>query len=370
MSVSDRSASDSFTRFSRFQDDLLTTWRRRFVTIPIICFFAALVWVLSPLWLLLGVLTAPFEKRPFARLRFLLFVSGYLFGEVLFLLLLFLQWLFLLGFLPGSRDRMYRATVSLSNLWGQVLYLLGVYSFDLRLSFEGLDSLEKPGPLIVLSRHASLGDTPLAPTYFGAQYGFRLRYIVKNELKNDPVFDVIGKRLGSCFVRRGSKDSGREIESVCAQLDGLSPNDAVILYPEGTRFSEAKQRQIIEKIHRDNPSLFARVGHLKHVIPPQLGGAIELLARNPGADIVIVQHVGYEVAATFRDLIDGRALHQRIHVGFRRFAYQDLPKPDDREALVTWLLQRWSEMDEWVGERKPEIIPKSAPDIALAEARP
>ena len=345
-------------RLAQFQDSLGVTLRRRLLTVPLLCGFGLFWVVLAPLWLLAGLLTAPFERRPFARLRFLLFLCGYCLGELLFLLILFLQWVFLLGFLPGSGPRLARATETVANRWGQVLYALGVRCFDLRLSFSGLECLQKPGPLIVLSRHASLGDTPIAPTYLGAQHGFRLRYIVKNELKYDPVFDVIGRRLGSCFVRRGSKNRDREVDAVCAQLQDLTPRDAILLYPEGTRYSEGKRLRVLDKIRQDNPSLYARVAHFGHVLPPQLGGAIELLVRNPGADVVIVQHVGFEVAATFSALVDGRALHQPIEVLFRRFPYAALPT--EREALIDWLLEKWSEMDRWVQQRKPHVMPQSA----------
>lgn len=355
------SSGDFLTRISAFRDPWHVTWRRRVVTIPLFYLIGTLVFVLSPLILLAGLCTAPFEKRPFARLRFMFFLGGYFGGEMLFLLLLFLQWVFLLGFLPGSQVRLANAAEGLSNAWGRVLYQLGVLSFDLRLSFEGLEQLEKPGPLLVLLRHASLGDTPLAPTYLGSKYGFRLRYVVKRELINDPVFDVIGGRLGSCFVRRGSKNSGREIESVCAQLEHMTPRDAVILYPEGTRYTDAKRVQVMDKLRQNNPALYAKVCKLSHVMPPQLGGAVELLSRNPGADVLFVEHVGYEVAATFGDLVDGRELHQKIEVRFRRIPFAEVPK--DREQIIDWLIGHWTQMDQWVGQRKPHLIAKSAPDL-------
>ncbi len=361
LSLMNDTGGEFLARASRFADPWSVTWRRRLFTIPMFYLIGTLLFVLSPIIVLAGLVTAPFERHPFARLRFMFFLGGYFGGEMLFLLLLFLQWVFLLGFLPGSQVRLASAAEGLSNAWGRVLYQLGVISFDLKLSFQGLEVLEKPGPLLVLLRHASLGDTPVAPTYLGSRYGFRLRYVVKRELINDPVFDVIGGRLGSCFVRRGSKNSSREIDSVCTQLELMSPRDAVILYPEGTRYTDAKRLQIMDKLRRDNPALYAKVSHLSHVMPPQLGGAVELLLRNPSADILIVEHVGYEVAATFRDLVDGRALHQRIEVRFRRIPFADVPK--EREECINWLLSEWTKMDDWVGQRKPHVITKSSPDL-------
>lgn len=344
------------------RDPWTETWRRRAVTIPLFFVVGGLLIVLSPLLVVLGLLYGPFEKHRFAKLRFVGFMTGYFGGEMLFLTLAALQWLVLLGFTSSGRKRMSDATVQLSNWWGQVLYSLGVFFFDLRITVEGLDALEKPGPLIVLLRHASLGDTPIGPTYLGRHFGFRLRYVVKRELINDPVFDVIGGRLGSCFVRRGSKNGGREVEAVCAQLSQMSPKDAIILYPEGTRYSEDKRAKLLEKLRRDNPSLHALASRLHHVMPPQLGGPVELLCRNPGADVVICQHVGYEVASSFRDLVDGRHLHQRIEVMFRRIPYAEIPT--ERSEIITWLLDEWKKLDDWVAERKPRVIVPSVPELA------
>ena len=352
----------------KLKDPWTETWRRRAVTIPLFCLLAVLLLGLSPLVVLLGLAVAPFEKRRLAKLRFMVFLGGYFIGEALFLLLAGLQWLLLGAWTAAGKARLSRATESLANAWGRVLFRLGKLSFDIQISVAGLEALEQPGPLIVLLRHASLGDTPLGPVYLGHHFGFRLRYVVKRELINDPVFDVIGSRLGSCFVRRGSKNGGREVEAVCAQLSQMSPRDAIILYPEGTRYSEDKRLKVLEKLRRDNPAIHAKAAQLRHVLPPQLGGPVELLCRNPSADVVICQHVGYEVASSFRDLVDGRAVHQRIEVLFRRSPYAELPK--EREAITGWLLDEWKKLDDWVAERKPRLIVPSAPDLSSIELRP
>ena len=364
-----RQVSDIFAKMDdRYREPWAETWRRRAVTIPLFYLVGTLLIALAPVILLLCLVAALFEKRRLAKLRFMSFLGGYFAGEMLFLLLAALQWLLLAGWTKAGRARLSRATEGLANAWGLVLYTLGRLSFDLTISIEGLDSLKQPGPLIVLLRHASLGDTPLGPTYLGHYFGFRLRYVVKRELINDPVFDVIGTRLGSCFVRRGSKNGGREVEAVCAQLSQMSSRDAIILYPEGTRYSEDKRLKVLEKLRRDNPAIHAKAAQLHHVLPPQLGGPVELLCRNPSADVVICQHVGYEVASSFRDLVDGRAVHQRIEVLFRRIPYAELPK--EREAITMWLLDEWKKLDDWVAERKPRVIVPSAPDLSSIALSP
>jgi 1-acyl-sn-glycerol-3-phosphate acyltransferase len=60
--------------------------------------------------------------------------------------------------------------------------------------------------------------------------------------------DIVGNRLANCFVRRNSGDSDREIAAVQRLMEDLGPNDGVLIYPEGTRFTEAKRRRILDHL--------------------------------------------------------------------------------------------------------------------------
>jgi 1-acyl-sn-glycerol-3-phosphate acyltransferase len=344
---------------SERRDSWIDTWRRRALSIPLMLLGGLLALTLLPLTALLAILAAPFEPRRWATLRCVGFFTTYLVGEALFLGIAGLQWLFAFG----NRARLVRWTHTLSNAWGAVLHGSGGLFFGLAADVTGMETLEQGGPILVFFRHASIGDTPLAPVYIGAGAGLKLRYIAKRELQSDPIFDVIGGRLDTCFVARASKNPAREIDAVCALLDNLGPRDAIVLYPEGTRFSPEKQARILERLGDQlDPVRLQRARRLRHLLPPRLGGPIGLLERNPGADVVFCTHVGYEGAATFADLIHGRAIGRRIQVEFRRVPFAEIPT--EREAIVDWLFAQWAELDSWIDER----LPRSPADRKVARA--
>jgi 1-acyl-sn-glycerol-3-phosphate acyltransferase len=326
------------------------TWRRRAVTIPVVFLVGLVVLATLPLWVLLAIAAAPFEPRRWAALRSVGFFTTYLVGEMLFLTLAFGQWIAAGPWTRAGAERLGRWTDWLGDAWGATLHACGRIWFGLTVDVRGLEALDEGGPLLVLLRHASIGDTPLAPVYLARHAGLRLRYVAKSELRNDPIFDVIGSRTRSAFVERGSAHAAREIEAVCALLDELGPRDAIVIYPEGTRFSTEKRARVLARLADQlEPALLARARGLRHVLPPRLGGPIALLERNPGADVVFCTHVGYEGAATFGDLLGGRAIGQRVEVEFRRVKYAQIPT--GREALVRWLYDEWARVDAWIDER-------------------
>jgi 1-acyl-sn-glycerol-3-phosphate acyltransferase len=342
------------------------TWRRRAITIPSLVLMTLVALALLPLLLVGALFALPFERRRFTVARCVGFFTAYLVGEVAFLLFALGQWI---AAGPGKRGRQRLAhwTEGLGNAWGAALMGMGRLFFNLDVHVHGLESIEGGrGPLIVFPRHASMGDTPLAPVYLGQHAGLRLRYVAKRELRNDPIFDVIGGRIRSCFVDRESARAGREIAAIASLLEDLSPRDAVLLYPEGTRFSEEKRTRALARLgcHLP-PALAAKARAMRHVLPPRLGGPVALLEHNPGADVVFVAHVGYEGVATFRDLLSGRAIGRRIEVDFRRVPFAELPK--GREALTEWLYDQWARVDAWIDAHRDLAESAAAPAHDVAQ---
>ncbi len=335
------------------------TWRRRARTIPLLFCLALLALATLPVSAALAILVAPLERRRGATLRCVGFFTSYLFGEMLFLMLAFGQWVAARPWTPAGALRLARWTEWLCNAWFGLLHASGQLFFELRIEVTGLEALDGGGPLIMMLRHCSMGDTPLAPVYLGRHQGLRLRLVAKHELLGDPLLDVLGGRMRSCFVRRGSSNTAHEVEAVCTLLDALGPRDAVVIYPEGTRFSPGKQARALERLAGHvHPSLLARARRLRHMLPPRLGGPIALLERNPGADVLFCVHVGYEGAVSFRDLFQGRAIGQHIQVHFRRVPFAHIPT--GRDALTRWLFEEWSELDDWIDEHLGSMQPRES----------
>jgi 1-acyl-sn-glycerol-3-phosphate acyltransferase len=354
----------------RDRDSSAENLRRRLLTVPLMFTLGLLAVALLPLTLALGGLAALVERRRGATLRCVLFFTSYLVGEMLFLSIAFLHWIAANPFSDRRHERLSRSAEWLADHWGNWLHHSGRLLFGFDVAVEGLEAFAPGGPVIVLMRHASMGDTVLAPVYVGRHGALHLRYVAKRELRNDPLFDVIGGRLGSVFVRRGSSQGAAEVEAVCAALESLGPRDAVVLYPEGTRFSVEKRARILRQLaagDRLPDDLVARAREMRHVLPPRLGGPVALLERNPGADVVFCTHVGYEGSARFSDLLSGRAIGRHIQVSFRRVPFAEIPT--GREAVTRWLFDEWAKLDRWIDERLPADRDGAEGDVVVYAPR-
>jgi hypothetical protein len=335
-------------------------WIRRAVSFPAIHLLALVALALFPVALPLAFLVDLVRRRRFALSRCVVFFFGYLLGEIAFLLVGALQFLLAPGITAKSRARLLRWTHGLGNAWGFYLDRFGRACFSVTLEVTGREALTAPGPVIGFLRHASVADNLIAPVFFGREAGFDLRYVAKHEVQNDPIFDIIGNRLHSVFVRRGSGDAEREIAAVTGLLEGLGPRDAIVVWPEGTRFSPAKREKILASIERrGDAARTARARALEHVLPPNLGGPVALLeaavARGLGTDVVFCRHAGYEGAATFADLLEGRAIGRRVRLHFVRVPFDQLPR-GGREAIADWFFTEWATLDAWVGRELPGVL--------------
>ena len=348
------------------REPLSLTWRRRAKSIPFVFLLGSLVLATLPLTLLAGTGFMIFERKRGSALRVVGFFAGYLGGEMAVLTVAAVEWLVGLGWTRGGKLRLRRWANWLGNFWGSYLHHLGWWFFKIRCVPTGLETLDAGGPVIVLLRHTSVGDVVFAPVFIGVRAGLQLRYVAKNELRADPAFDVIGGRLGSCWVNRSSDDPAAEIDKVCHLLERLDDKQAIVLFPEGTRFTPAKRDQLRGRLAgRLPPDLVVQARALRHLLPPRLGGPVALLERNPGADIILVNHAGYEGASTFSNLIEGNAVGVQVKIEFRRIPYAELPK--GREALTHWLFERWTEMDQWIEEHHPANVTDAVAAVEASE---
>lgn len=217
---------------------------------------------------------------------------------------------------------------------------------------EGTELL-RPGPILLLVRHASVVDTLLPPTFVSAPTGLRLRYVVKKELRWDPCLDLVGSLVPNVFVDRSSREPARELAKVAELGRDLGPSDGVVIFPEGTRRTAKKAARALARLAEDptfraHPDLLERVASLKHLLPPRLGGTLALLDAAVGVDVVLCAHVGLEGVRTLADLADGSLVGTTVRVRFWRVEGSQVPR--ERVERVRWLLDRWGELDRWVDE--------------------
>jgi hypothetical protein len=321
---------------------------RRLVTIP----SYALAWLfaiaLAPLCLpLLAILDRLGGGRT-SRARLLLFAIVFLSYELVGLAAAAALWLALriLPELTGARAD--AAHARLQAWWANGLYRAAARIFRLTLEVEGTEAL-RPGPLVVLIRHASLADTLLPAVVLGRR-GLRLRYVLKRELLWDPCLDVVGQRLPNAFIRRGSGETDVGLEAIARVGRGLASDEGVLIYPEGTRFSAEKRERALERIAgSDRPELLTRARALRAVLPPRISGPLALLDAAADADALIVAHSGLEGLATIADLARIGARGRHIRVRLWRVPRASIPA--DRDGRVRWLYDEWARVDAFVAAR-------------------
>jgi 1-acyl-sn-glycerol-3-phosphate acyltransferase len=325
------------------------TATRRVISIPSLIAAAVLLTVLSPVWLPIAAIADLIRGRwrlPFARLG--LFAVGWAWLETAGVATAGVLWV------TGQRHNQ-PAHHALQRWWAANLMRVLRVTTGIRVTATGVDAL-RPGPAVVLCRHASLADSLVSAWVITTLAGQRPRYVLKRELLVDPCLDVVGNRLPNYFLDRGAADSAAELDALRELAVGMGPNDVAVIFPEGTRSTAAKRARAVERIADRDPSRLDRVRGLRHLLPVRPAGSAALLAGCPAADVVIAWHVGFDGLDTFGGIIRHLA-HRPAPVHFEADRFPRREVPDDPVALTTWLDERWCEVDDKVHEMLAEPSP-------------
>lgn len=333
-------------------------WVRRTLTISGCVLIWLVLLVAFPLLLIAGTITDLGRGRqepsgslirreqPWIITRCVFFFPYYFSCEVFGIVASFVIWLASGVWMGASRARFLNWNFALQRWWANALYRGAQRVFRIRIEVEGANEL-RDGPIIVFLRHASVADTLLPAVFIANANGLRLRYVLKHELLLDPCLDIVGNRLPNSFVRRSSGDSSRIVEL----MRDLGPRDGVIIYPEGTRFTEAKREALIEQFERKGERYLSQNARtLKNVLPPRLGGPLALLECNEAADVVFCAHFGFDGVVDLRDFLRGSLVGRVVKVRFWRVPFAAIPL--SRDARKGWLFEHWAQIDNWVGLHK------------------
>jgi 1-acyl-sn-glycerol-3-phosphate acyltransferase len=320
---------------------------RRLITVPAFLVLALLCLLAAPLWIPLALVLDLLGGGRRSAARCGAFLTLYLQCEAAGILASALLWLASGVWLGASRERFLAWNFRLQCAWGRALFEGARRIFGFALEVEGAEAL-RATPFLLFPRHASVADTILPVALISAAHGTRLRYVLKRELLFDPCLDIVGNRLPNFFVARNSERGEAEIAGVRRLAQGLGPGEALLLYPEGTRFSAAKRERALARLReRADPAFLARAERLQHVLPPRPGGALACLEGAPEADCVFCAHVGFEGAARLSDLWRGDLTGGSVRVRFWRVPRAEIPT--SREDRIAWLLGQWERVDAFVG---------------------
>lgn len=307
---------------------------RRLITIPAFIAATMLVSATLPVLVLLAAILRPFPATRGA-LPTLGFIFGYLWCETIGIVTAFAIWL-----QHRDQERFLDANFRLQCWWANALKVIAEKLFRLTFEVEGEDCLPGP-PAIMLPRHASIADTIIPMVYYAIPQRLRLRYVLKRELLADPCLDIVGHRLPNYFVDRHGQDSERARQGVAELLDDLGDREGALIYPEGTRFSEAKRSQLIER-YASSEDMLVQLRRWTQLLPPRLGGTLALLSANPGLDLIFCAHTGFEGSSHFATLINGSWIGAHIRIAFWRVPNREVPRNPD--AQPEFLFAQWDRM--------------------------
>jgi len=325
----------------------LPRWARRAITIP--AYLAAWVaWIAAtPLWLAAAAVVDLWRGKGAIAIRCAAMLTVYLSCEVIGILAAGGLWLWKRLFRVDP-ERWLDVHFRLEAWWGATLFRAVVTIFGLRVIVRDRARLGR-GPYLLLVRHASAGDTLLASALVSRPFGMRLRYVLKRELLWDPSLDLVGHRIPNAFIDRAGDEAGAEARRVQELARGLGLGDGVLIYPEGTRFSEAKRQRLLERLReRGDVKLLEYARSLSHVLPPRPGGTLALLDAAPSVDVVICAHTGFEGTASLRDVWNGALLRREVTVEFRRVPRAEVPT--GRADRIAWLQDEWRRVASFVAE--------------------
>ena len=177
-----------------------------------------------------------------------------------------------------------------------------------------------------------------------AERGIRLRYVLKKELRADPCLDIAGGRLDNHFLDRQRVDEA-ELQGIASLAKGLGDDEAVLIYPEGTRYTESARARRIAKLKASKSTRLVVAEELKHTLLPKIRGVAALHGAAPELDVVLFAHHGFEGFATLTSMLSGELVGRTVRVCFWRRSAATLSAD-----TATWLDEEWRRVDAYVGQ--------------------
>ncbi len=336
----------------------LQTMRRRVLTISAVWLAFVLYVVLLPVIAVTALVLGAVRRDRWALGRFFAMIGVYLTSEVVGMTIAFFMWLGSGAFLGLGRERQRRWYITLQRWWTGTLFWGIRTCFSVKVEVEQWPAGLGERQLLVFLRHASILDTLLAAALIANPLRMHLLYVFKKELRWDPCLDIAGGRLGGHFASRDAGESEQEVRTLGGLAANLRPREGVIIYPEGTRWTPAKQKRVLERIaNSGDERLVQLASELQRLLPPRLGGPFALIDGAPASDVVFIAHEGFEGVLRPRDVMRGSIVGKTIRVKAWKVMAGDVPTTRDEQ--IEWLYGHWSEIDAWLvrGPERADTVP-------------
>lgn len=224
----------------------------------------------------------------------------------------------------------------------------------LSIDMTELDDSLLDGDAIVVSRHRSILDAVLPAMLFGKRQ-LQVLYTLKEDLRWEPNIDIVGKRMGHVFVNRRPTDLDAELEPIRELANRIDDGSVGVIFPEGTFFNEKRKAQAIRALEKRDPHHVEAATNMQFLLPPRPAGTLALLEGAPGADVIVLGHVGFEPFGTIKQILAHIGDDHNIVIRAWRYARNTIPT--DPPAQIDWLYERWVEMDGWIASHHVHTAP-------------
>jgi 1-acyl-sn-glycerol-3-phosphate acyltransferase len=336
-----------------WREPKLSVLFRRALSLPGLMLITVLYLAVLPAVLVVALPYDLATLRDLVTCRCLITFAGNLLMHLVGIAGLFGVWFFSGRFIGLNQKRFERWSLAFETWWATTAFRMVQRIFRMKTIVENREVVAG-GPLIVFPRHASIVDVLLPIIFVAGPEKMHLRFAMKRELLWDPIIDVFGHREPTAFVRRGTRDHAPQIAAVRHLMDGLRPQDGVVVFPEGTRFTQEKRARFLTRLKERDPESWERAKKLRHVLPPHRGGPFAVIDHDEvGADILFIAHTGLEGANHLRDFLGGSLLDTTLRVRFFRVPVSEVPT--DERARLSWLYDQWERIDAFIEAHRPRV---------------
>jgi len=167
-----------------------------------------------------------------------------------------------LGLLVPGRERKGRIFRWVTKIYSRVALPL----FGVTVETRGLSRVDPAAPYVFMSNHVSHVDSPaLAVSIPHPMY-----WVFKKELSKIPVFGWVLLALGQIMVDRANFSQART--AMVTATEGLSGNQSVLIYPEGTRSKDGRLQPL------KKGGFYLAVSAGLPIVPVRVSGSHEIVA--------------------------------------------------------------------------------------------
>ena len=228
-----------------------------------------------------------------------------------------------------------------NNLWINILHRP-------KVTIEGFDFSDKTNWYVATSNHQSWADI-FVLQYITNRKIPLLRFFMKDVLKWIPIVWVVGWSMNMPFLKRYSKEKlrrnpelrGKDVASMKKSFEDLSIYPGTVFsFAEGTRFSEAKQKE-------ENSNFYK-------LLAPKAGGIAITIATMPYIRNLIDFTIVYQSEKrTFWAFLCGEMSEIRIQAKLKKipedFFDRDYSNDEEyRKSIKVWLNDLWKEKEDFL----------------------